>query len=384
MFGQIVFSVSVKDILLIGRDCNLAGQSDSGKRTLKYISPEERVFNRKSTFRRCRRQICVPENWNNNLLFLSKRNLILYPCSAHGGMRLPPLEADCLLDPFGTKAVLVHKLKPTKSHWELLQLLTMSESRSSRCRIRSVGMENSVSASVEQQADLDCLSTADVTSHASLPGINPNPLRDVGKSTNIVWQECMVKKEVREKHLRQKGCVVWITGLSGSGKSTLACTLDHALLRRGRLSYVLDGDNLRHGLNKNLGFSAEDRTENIRRVGEVAKLFADAGLICIASFISPYRKDRDACRKLLPKGDFIEVYLKVPLELCELRDPKGLYKLARAGKIKCFTGIDDPYEEPKNCEIVIEPIDGLLASPEEIAARVISFMEEKGYLQISK
>ncbi|KAL0338049.1 UNVERIFIED_CONTAM: Adenylyl-sulfate kinase [Sesamum calycinum] len=133
------------------------------------------------------------------------------------------------------------------------------------------------------------------------------------------------------------------------GKSTLACSLGRQLHCRGKLSYVLDGDNLRHGLNKNLGFTPEDRTENIRRVGEVAKLFADAGLICIASLISPYRKDRDACRALLPEK-FIEVFLNMPLELCEGRDPKGLYKLARAGKIKGFTGIDDPYEPPLNCE----------------------------------
>ncbi|KAL3846341.1 hypothetical protein ACJIZ3_003744 [Penstemon smallii] len=155
----------------------------------------------------------------------------------------------------------------------------------------------------------------------------------VGNSTNIFWHECPVTKVDRQKLLNQQGCVVWITGLSGSGKSTLACSLGRQLHSRGKLSYVLDGDNLRHGLNKNLGFTPEDRTENIRRVGEVAKLFADAGLICIASLISPYRKDRDAC------------------QLCEERDPKGLYKLARAGKIKGFTGIDDPYEPPLKSEV---------------------------------
>ncbi|XP_057546158.1 adenylyl-sulfate kinase 3 isoform X2 [Amaranthus tricolor] len=172
----------------------------------------------------------------------------------------------------------------------------------------------------------------------------------VGNSTNIFWHECPVGKMDRQKLLDQKGCVVWITGLSGSGKSTLACSLDRELHSRGKLSYVLDGDNLRHGLNKNLGFSAEDRAENIRRVGEVAKLFSDAGLICIASLISPYRKDRDACRAMLPDGNFVEVFMNMPLEVCEERDAKGLYKLARAGKIKGFTGIDDPYEPPLNCE----------------------------------
>ncbi|PWZ29835.1 Adenylyl-sulfate kinase 3 [Zea mays] len=156
----------------------------------------------------------------------------------------------------------------------------------------------------------------------------------VGKSTNILWHECAIGQKERQGLLNQKGCVVWITGLSGSGKSTLACALSRELHGRGHLTYVLDGDNLRHGLNRDLSFGAEDRAENIRRVGEVAKLFADAGLVCIASLISPYRSDRSACRDLLPKHSFIEVFLDVPLQVCEARDPKGLYKLARAGKIK--------------------------------------------------
>ncbi|KAK9265646.1 hypothetical protein L1049_001706 [Liquidambar formosana] len=142
-------------------------------------------------------------------------------------------------------------------------------------------------------------------------------------------------------------------GLSGSGKSTLACSLGRELHSRGKLSYILDGDNLRHGLNKDLGFKAKDRIENICRVGEVAKLFADAGLIYVASLISPYRKDRDACRVMLPDDNFIEVFMNMPLELCEKRYAKGLYRLARSGKIKGFTGIDDPYEPPLNCEIEI-------------------------------
>ncbi|CAA2986016.1 adenylyl-sulfate kinase 3 [Olea europaea subsp. europaea] len=164
------------------------------------------------------------------------------------------------------------------------------------------------------------------------------------------------------------------------GKSTLACSLGRELHSRGNLSYVLDGDNLRHGLNKNLGFSPEDRTENIRRVGEVAKLFADAGLICIASLISPYRKDRNACRALLPDANFVEVFLNMPLELCEGRDPKGLYKLARAGKIKGFTGIDDPYEPPLNCEIEIKQKEGVCPTPNEMAGQVVSYLEDKGFL----
>ncbi|XP_078161830.1 adenylyl-sulfate kinase 3-like isoform X1 [Carex rostrata] len=202
----------------------------------------------------------------------------------------------------------------------------------------------------------------------------------VGRN-NIFWHECAVGRGDRQRLLKQKGCVVWITGLSGSGKSTLACTLDHELYSRGKLTYVLDGDNLRHGLNRDLGFSADDRTENIRRVGEVAKLFADAGLICIASLISPYRRDRDSCRAILPDASFIEVFLNMPLEVCELRDPKGLYKLARAGKIKGFTGIDDPYEPPLNCEIEIKQEEGACPSPSAMAGQVVSYLEEKGFLE---
>ncbi|KAB1996047.1 hypothetical protein ERO13_D13G178000v2 [Gossypium hirsutum] len=203
----------------------------------------------------------------------------------------------------------------------------------------------------------------------------------VGNSTNIFWQESPVGKLERQKLLHQKSCVVWITGLSGSGKSTLACSLSRELFTRGNLSYVLDGDNLRHGLNQDLGFKAEDRTENIRRVGEVAKLFADAGLICIASLISPYRKDRDSCRAMLPDANFIEVFMNMPLTLCEERDPKGLYKLARAGKIKGFTGIDDPYEPPLNCEIEIKQKAGVCPTPGAMAGEVVTYLEEKGYLQ---
>ncbi|KAK3017435.1 hypothetical protein RJ639_007593, partial [Escallonia herrerae] len=202
----------------------------------------------------------------------------------------------------------------------------------------------------------------------------------LGNSTNIFWHDCAVGKLERQKLLNQQGCVVWITGLSGSGKSTLACSVGRELHSRGKLSYVLDGDNLRHGLNKNLGFKPEERTENIHRVGEVAKLFADAGLICIASLISPYRKDRDACRSMVPDASFIEVFMNMPLEVCELRDPKGLYKLARAGKIKGFTGIDDPYEPPLNCEIEIRQKDGVCPAPCEMAGLVVSHLDEKGYL----
>lgn len=212
-----------------------------------------------------------------------------------------------------------------------------------------------------------------------LTGKSNHVVATVGKSTNIMWHECSVGKLERQKLLQQKGCVIWITGLSGSGKSTVACALNRGLYYRGKLSYILDGDNVRHGLNRDLSFAAEDRAENIRRVGEVAKLFADAGIICIASLISPYRRDRDACRALMTDKNFIEVFMDVPLQVCESRDPKGLYKLARAGKIRGFTGIDDPYEPPLNCEIVLQH-KGVGASPCEMAEEVIFYLEEKGFL----
>jgi len=198
------------------------------------------------------------------------------------------------------------------------------------------------------------------------------------RATNITWHEGHVSREERQKLLNQKGVLIWMTGLSGSGKSTIAYTLEHALIQRGHLAYVLDGDNIRHGLNKNLGFSAEDREENIRRIGEVASLFADTGVITITAFISPYRKDRDNNRKLLGEGNFIEVYCKAPLDICEQRDPKGLYKKARAGEIKGFTGIDDPYEEPLNPEMVIQT-DKM--SPQEATVALIERLESMGKIE---
>ncbi|MGH7818180.1 MAG: adenylyl-sulfate kinase [Candidatus Binatia bacterium] len=173
------------------------------------------------------------------------------------------------------------------------------------------------------------------------------------KATNITWHEGEVTREERHRNLGQKGATIWMTGLSGSGKSTVAVALEQVLLQRGKHAYRLDGDNVRHGLNRNLGFSAADRTENIRRIGEVAKLFTDAGMITITSFISPYRADRDLVRKLHDDGKlpFIEVYVDCPIEEAEKRDPKGLYKKARAGEIKGFTGIDDPYEAPERPEL---------------------------------
>ena len=197
------------------------------------------------------------------------------------------------------------------------------------------------------------------------------------KATNITWHEGSVTREERQRLLNQKGVTIWMTGLSASGKSTIACILEQMLLHQKKHAYRLDGDNIRMGLNKNLGFSAEDRAENIRRIGEVAKLFTDAGVIAITSFISPYRKDRDAVRASNKPGEFIEVYVNVSLATAEKRDPKGLYKKARAGQIKGFTGIDDPYEAPEKAEVVI---DTETMKPEVAAERLLRHLEERGYL----
>jgi len=195
------------------------------------------------------------------------------------------------------------------------------------------------------------------------------------KATNITWHAGDIEKKDREKLLRQKGVVIWFTGLSGSGKSTLAHAVENALFEKGKLCYVLDGDNIRHGLNKNLGFSPEDREENIRRIGEVAHLFTQSGVIAMTAFISPYAADRDKARALVGDGEFVEVYVKVPLDVAEQRDPKGLYKKARAGEIKQFTGIDAPYEEPANAEITIDTSE---LSLEQSAQVVIDYLTEKG------
>jgi adenylylsulfate kinase len=197
------------------------------------------------------------------------------------------------------------------------------------------------------------------------------------KATNVTWHEGSVTREERERLLGQKGVTVWMTGLSASGKSTIAVILEQMLLHKKKHAYRLDGDNIRMGLNKNLGFSAEDRAENIRRIGEVAKLFTDAGVIAITSFISPYRKDRDAVRASNKPGEFIEVYVNVSLATAEKRDPKGLYKKARAGQLKGFTGIDDPYEAPEKPEIVI---DTETMKPEMAAEQLLRYLEDRGYL----
>ena len=197
------------------------------------------------------------------------------------------------------------------------------------------------------------------------------------KSTNITWHASQVTRGDRERLLGQRGVAVWLTGLSGSGKSTIAVGAERELVRRGRLAYVLDGDNVRHGLNKNLGFSPSDRTENIRRIGEVAKLFADAGVIAMTSFISPYRSDRDAVRALLAPGDFVEVHVFASVETCESRDVKGLYQKARKGEIPEFTGISAPYEAPERPELVL---DTNRQSVEESVESLVAYLEKHGYL----
>ena len=199
------------------------------------------------------------------------------------------------------------------------------------------------------------------------------------KATNVTWHEGHVTREEREGLLKQKGCTLWFTGLSGSGKSTTAFTLEHALVQAVRLAYVLDGDNIRHGLNRNLGFSAADREENIRRIGEVAKLFADCGVVAMTSFISPYRKDRDLVRELHAKSGlpFVEVHMATPIGTCEQRDPKGLYKKARAGELKGFTGVDDPYEAPVNAEVTL---DVTSLTPQEATDRLLAYLRGRGII----
>ena len=196
-------------------------------------------------------------------------------------------------------------------------------------------------------------------------------------STNIVWHASKVSRSDRETLNNHKGAVLWFTGLSGSGKSTLAHAVEEQLYLQGARTYVLDGDNIRHGLSSNLGFSEEDRKENIRRIGEVAKLMMDAGTIVMTAFISPFIKDRAEVRKLMPHDDFIEIYCNATLETCEKRDVKGLYKKARAGEIKNYTGIDSPYEAPENPDLTI---DTGTTSLQDSVKKVMRFLEKGNYI----
>lgn len=197
------------------------------------------------------------------------------------------------------------------------------------------------------------------------------------KSKNLTWHDGQVSRTSREEMLGQKGVTIWFTGLSGSGKSTIAVAAEAALRKQGRLTYILDGDNVRQGLNSNLGFSPEDRTENIRRIGEVSKLFTDAGVIVLTAFISPYREDRDQVREIMAEGDFLEVHVSADVETCEKRDVKGLYKKARSGEIPNFTGISAPYEAPEKPELVM---DSGAQSVEESVAQLLGFLQDQGYL----
>jgi adenylylsulfate kinase len=196
-------------------------------------------------------------------------------------------------------------------------------------------------------------------------------------ASNLTWHHGEITREDRQRAHGHRGAALWLTGLSGSGKSTVAHRVERLLLDRGCFAYVLDGDNVRHGLNGDLGFSPEDRTENIRRVGEVARLFADAGALVLTAFISPYREDRDRVRNRMEPGDFIEVYVAAPLEVCEQRDPKGLYQRARKGEIEQFTGVSAPYEAPEAPEI---SIDTAAQDVDGCAKAVVQWLEEQGYL----
>lgn len=195
--------------------------------------------------------------------------------------------------------------------------------------------------------------------------------------TNIVWHEHDVNKAARSVQKNQTPCIIWFTGLSGSGKSTIAGALEQKLFALGQHTYLLDGDNVRHGLNKDLGFSDSDRVENIRRIGEMSKLFVDAGMIVLSAFISPFRTERRMVRDLVNEMEFVEVYMGTPLSTCEERDPKGLYQKARKGEIKNFTGIDSEYEVPENPEVVL---DTSTMSVEDCADAVIEYLKAKGYL----
>jgi adenylylsulfate kinase len=197
-------------------------------------------------------------------------------------------------------------------------------------------------------------------------------------SPHIVWHEAIIHKMNRQQAIGHKSCVLWLTGLSGAGKSTLANGIDRKLFEMHKRSYVLDGDNVRHGLNKGLGFSSEDRKENIRRVAEVAKLFVDAGIITITAFISPFHSDRDFARSIMETHEFIEIYVKCGIAECERRDPKGLYKLARDGLISEFTGITSPYEEPRQPEITIESDHQSVEAAVDV---IIQYLYAKGIIR---
>ena len=198
------------------------------------------------------------------------------------------------------------------------------------------------------------------------------------KATNVYWQTMYIDKQSRAEQKHQRPSVLWFTGLSGSGKSTIANIVEQKLHAMDRHTYLLDGDNVRHGLSRDLSFTDVDRVENIRRIGEVSKLMVDAGLMVQTAFISPFKAERRMVRDLMDQGEFLEIYIDAPLEVCEQRDPKGLYKMARAGKIKNFTGYDSPYEEPEQYELRLDTVE---LSAEQAADKIIEYLEQNGYLK---
>ncbi|RMF72831.1 MAG: adenylyl-sulfate kinase [Acidobacteria bacterium] len=220
------------------------------------------------------------------------------------------------------------------------------------------------------------LDRSDPAPYLTLPATRTSPV-DRPNPRHLTWEGSRVRPEQRERLLGQQGCVVWLTGLSGSGKSTISRLLERRLVDSGRLAFVLDGDNIRQGLNADLGFSPEDRAENIRRIGHVAGLLAEAGVIAIVAFIAPYRAGREQARRAAPAGRFVEVFLDVPLEVCERRDPKGLYRKARAGELTDFTGIQAPYEPPESPEV---RIDTSAMSPEESVEHLLHALRERGFV----
>lgn len=216
---------------------------------------------------------------------------------------------------------------------------------------------------------------------ANPSAVSDSPQKKEKKSTNVVWCDTDITKEQRNTLNEQQSAILWFTGLSGSGKSTVANALEQYLHKHDVRTYILDGDNVRHGLNGDLSFSEEDRKENIRRIGEVSKLFIDAGVMVLTSFISPFVEDRNFVRGIVENHEFIEIYIKCPLEVCEKRDVKGLYQKARAGQIRQFTGIDSPYESPEKPEIVIDTSTMTIG---ESVAKIVEYLEAKNYVRLNR
>lgn len=271
----------------------------------------------------------------------------------------------------GSLTSINYKVNVNNLQQESAEVLTLNEV--ARCELSLT--DNIAFDPYEQTRSMGCFVIVDrITNQTVGCGMLRHSL---DSATNVHWHALDVDKSARSKAKEQKPAVLWFTGLSGSGKSTIANLVEKKLFSRGNHTYILDGDNVRHGLNKDLGFTAEDRIENIRRISEVANLMADAGLITLSCFISPFRKDREQARELCGANSFIEVFIDTSFEECEKRDPKGLYKKARKGQIKNFTGLDSPYEAPENPEIHIKTTE---QSPEKIASDIVDYLDREGYL----